>query len=917
MTKLLPYLKALLLVDFRRFVPKTPTASPTRPTPPFGHPSEEGIFRHLLGGVGRLLVLLCFLPFALLHAQTYPIEKFTTREGLVQNQVLCLHKDSRGYVWCGTWYGLSKFNGETFENYTKKEGFWNGAVLDIQEDEKGCIWLLGYGAIARFDGKTFKIWTTATENSLQFTKVMHQDVQFLSGGELMRVKGDTVVKVSLPNRPKGAIGGVIYHPQTQSYWLNINEKHYQYREGKVTPIAVQLPASLVLLHGQVFLIQMPSSQHQTHSFWDGQRVVDFLHCTPQKIEVRQPLAFPYFFEYRQRFYYLPAHSRAVIDMGVNPPLAHNLSFLNQTNTSPYFLPTEKGLWKMVSISAFKSFSQEQVPYAWSVVEDKQRNLYFLNYEVGIQRYDGKNLSLLSSLPVIKEIEKHRQTLPKAYQNYFNFKNQWYYHALRDASGAMWLPEANGVFRYDGNNWQFFRPSRMNSLAFCMAEDKKRGKIVAAADKHFYTIETRPPFRTDSLRGKTALFDGLVMCNVVGQDGDYWFSALGVERYNPDTKQWKAYTYDNGKLPIKGGNVLYEDWQGTLWMGGREVVCRYNPRTDRFETVLEGLFSKHIQFIEQIDADHLMIADSYNLYVLDLKQFNQNGKVQMKCFNHHNGFKGMEPGQLGSYRDSQGRIWITSSSVLSVLDPKQLDLSIKPLRTFITHINGQRVAFAGDIKVTELPFGTNTLSVRVESVGEDKPFRSQFSHRLDGGEWSDWQENAFITLSNLPNGTHTLQVRSRTGTLQATESAVAEVEFHTSVYFWKSPNFYWYASLVGIGLAVLLALLWWRDRGRSRKLIAQQKQIEERERQMRLLQTQTIQSQMNPHFMSNALSAIQKLMLQQENERASDNLLKIGRLMRAYLEDSLFKDEQTPYAREISLTRELSLLKMYVDLMQLQ
>lgn len=864
------------------------------------------------------LVVVCLYHFApLLHAQTYPIEKFTTREGLVQNQVLCLHKDSRGYVWCGTWYGISKFNGETFENYTKKEGLWNGAILDIQEDEKGYIWLLSFGSVARFDGKNFKKWTTASENALQFTKVTQQDVQFLSGGELMRIKGDTVIKVPLPNRPKGPIGGAIYHPQTQSYWLNINSEFYQYCQGTVTPLFEQYPASAVLLHGQIFSVHIPSPQHQTHSFWDGQRVVDFLYCTPQKMEVRQPLAFPYFFEYRQRFYYLPAHSTAVIDMGVNPPLAHNLSFLNQTNTSPYFLPTEKGLWKMVSINAFQSFSQEQVPYAWSVVEDAKRNLYFLNYEVGIQRYDGKKLSLLSSAPVIKEIEKHRQTLPKAYQNNFNFKNQWYYRALRDASGAMWLPEANGVFRFDGDKWQFFRPSRQGSLAFCMAEDKKRGKIVAAAEKHFYTIENRPPFRTDSLRGKTALFDGLVMCNVVGQEGDYWFCGLGVERYNPDTKQWKAYTYDNGKLPIKVGGVLYVDWQGTLWLGGREAVCRYNPKTDVFEKVLEGYFGRMVVFIEQIDANHLMIADFFNLYVIDLKQFNKDGKVQMKCFNHHNGFKGMEPGQLGSYRDSQGRIWITSSSVLSVLDPKQLDLSIKPLRTFITHINDQRVAFAGKAEATELPFGTNSLSVRVESVGEDKPFRSQFSYRLEENEWSDWQENPFITLSNLPNGTHTLQVRSRTGTLEATESNVTLVQFHTSVYFWKSPNFYWYASIIAIGLATLLALLWWRDRGRSRKLLGQQKQIEERERQMRLLQAQTIQSQMNPHFTSNALAAIQQLILKQDSERASENLIKMGRLTRAYLEDSLFSEGQSTYAREITLAREIDLLKMYIELMQLQ
>ena len=88
--------------------------------------------------------------------------------------------------------------------------------------------------------------------------------------------------------------------------------------------------------------------------------------------------------------------------------------------------------------------------------------------------------------------------------------------------------------------------------------------------------------------------------------------------------------------------------------------------------------------------------------------------------------------------------------------------------------------------------------------------------------------------------------------------------------------------------------------------------------MRLLQAQTIQSQMNPHFTSNALASIQRQILTYDAERASDNLVKMGRLTRAYLEDSLLReDDPMLMNRDISLTREVTLLNMYVELMQLQ
>lgn len=847
-------------------------------------------------------------------AQDYPIIKYTTREGLGQNQVLTVLKDSRGYVWCGTWNGVSKFNGETFENYSLKEGFWNGSVTDIQEDKDGYIWFLNAGGIiARFDGRTFKKYQAPYPFSgIIITR--QNKIQVTTIGPLLELQGDTLLPAKwIKNLPNDI--GYAYHKNSDSYLIIGAEKIYSYQQGKRQTLVQRKDWSVrEPICGDIHLLKQSITNEQEYYIWNGQALLPHLKLSPKNITVLRPLTYDFVFTHQDQLYYLPANSYTPESLGKNPPMSGNYQFLNQTASSLLWLPTEKGLWGLVR-NGFKSFPEEQVPYTWSVVEQKNGEHLFLNYRVSLQSYNGKNVTILPknySRLLNKASQIQKFILP-------NYTDQWYYHALRDQFGAVWLPESDGLFRYANKQWQYFRTSKGYPLAFCLAEDKKRHKVVAASKPYFYTVETQPPYRTDSIRGQAPLFDNLLICNVVAPNGDYWFSGLGVECYHPDTKQFTSYTKENGKLPVKGGNVLYFDWNGDLWFGGRETICRYNPKTDSFERVLEGYFSQLIQFFEQIDSTHLMIADSYNLYVLDLKLFNEKGKVSLKCFNHHNGFMGLEPGQLGSYRDSKGKIWVTSSSVLSVVDPKKLDLKVLPLQTFIRQINDESLPFVGQGETIALPFGDNNVTIRVESIGEDKPFRSQFSYRLlDVNEvWSVWQDTPIINLSNLPNGLHTLQVRSRTGAFQITESSVTSVKFVTKVNFWKSPNFYWYASWAGLGAVSLLALLWWRDRQNSKRLLGQQKQIEERERQMRLLQAQTIQSQMNPHFTSNALAAIQKLILQQDSERASDNLIKMGRLTRAYLEDSLFKEEKMPHAREISLTRELDLLKMYIELMQLQ
>src|SRR5207342_2357023 len=55
-------------------------------------------------------------------ASELPSRLYTTQDGLVRNEVLRIRRDSRGYLWFGTWEGLSIFDGYQFTNYTVADG---------------------------------------------------------------------------------------------------------------------------------------------------------------------------------------------------------------------------------------------------------------------------------------------------------------------------------------------------------------------------------------------------------------------------------------------------------------------------------------------------------------------------------------------------------------------------------------------------------------------------------------------------------------------------------------------------------------------------------------------------------------------------------------------------------------------------
>ena len=93
----------------------------------------------------RLLTLSVTLAISItVWAGVIPDMKFRrldTREGLSNSMVNCIYRDSRGYVWLGTGYGLNRYDGyrvRTCYSYDKDTtSLRNNRVDEIQEGYGG------------------------------------------------------------------------------------------------------------------------------------------------------------------------------------------------------------------------------------------------------------------------------------------------------------------------------------------------------------------------------------------------------------------------------------------------------------------------------------------------------------------------------------------------------------------------------------------------------------------------------------------------------------------------------------------------------------------------------------------------------------------------------------------------------------
>ena len=86
-----------------------------------------------------LSILVTVLTIVSLYGQQPCYWQLTSSDGLPTNEVYDLYYDSRGYMWMGTDKGLCKYNGIEFTTY-KNENQIGEAVSALQEDSEGRIW---------------------------------------------------------------------------------------------------------------------------------------------------------------------------------------------------------------------------------------------------------------------------------------------------------------------------------------------------------------------------------------------------------------------------------------------------------------------------------------------------------------------------------------------------------------------------------------------------------------------------------------------------------------------------------------------------------------------------------------------------------------------------------------------------------
>ena len=207
---------------------------------------------------------------------------------------------------------------------------------------------------------------------------------------------------------------------------------------------------------------------------------------------------------------------------------------------------------------------------------------------------------------------------------------------------------------------------------------------------------------------------------------------------------------------------------------------------------------------------------------------------------------------------------------------------------------------------ELTHEKNNIKFSFNSNAFNNTENISYKYRLKNYD-NSWQQiedaERSVKYLSIPPGNYVFEVFPYyVDEVLNNENKKIELEIVVKQPFWET---IWFLLLIGLTIVIILITI--ITVVNRVKLTKKNREISELliDKRMTSLQLENLRSQMNPHFIFNALNSIQDYIVTNERKLASSYLVKFSRLIRLYLEQS--------QVNEISLKEEVETLELYLSL----
>lgn len=838
-----------------------------------------------------LLVLFIFSSLHLFSQTNYI--QYTVKDGLPQMQCMKIIQDHKGYIWIGTKWGLSKYDGIAFKNYFIDGGLSDNRIIDIKEGKNGIIWILTQDGLSSLKGDDITLYPTKKEFLFKDDHVLIDP----------RSKNTIWIIEGYFNKRLIKFSNGIYETKYTSKSGNIKGLSFDDKEKKIIFSETSLAKTKVFSYkGDTLKTERLVDDHRFILRHHDQLAIKSKSKETNIYKLTQKDTLP-LFQLDKRVDIIKRLNDSTIifstskyspRMPVNI-LIHNkllktsnyfdqINDLLQDNEGNIWVASETGLFKIVP---FHNYSEkENMPgYVWSVQEDRSQNIWFASYSSNYLYYLKRGI-----------IKKH----PEKFSN-----TAFFMGGIQTQNGHNYFTTNSGVVVYDENSFSNLDLPEKEAV-LSIYEDTTSSNQYFGSYKGLFVKNKLGQYlhNKNFVKGK----EEVVLKIVKNKKGELWFitkKSFGKINKSGDI----IYKNEN----INSGLSIYADTRGNLWIGTKNnfyfydyhnMISIQHPELKYMIGSVIGTSDNQITYGGLRGIGMLDLEEFYQIYNKVKASFPKviNAENFVTYYSSSHGFLGEEVGQNAMFKDSKNRIWIPTNTNVVMFDPKDLKKNTKAPKTYITNLesSNDNINWTKLNSVEKLHHTRNNIRIDYVGISHTAPKEVKYQYRLIGfsNEWVNATKDRQVTYTNLDPGNYTFELKaSSNNNIWTKETIISSFEIRSA--YWKTLWFQIICLVLIIVVIYLTITFFYHQRKRK---------IEFSER-LNTLQMKAVQSQLYPHLLFNAASATGSVIYKENKDKAYDFVVKLSQLMRRALVDN-----QKAYK---NLQDELDFVKNYLEIQKIR
>jgi len=841
-----------------------------------------------------ILFLTLFISQSILAHETkdinfyFPYTQYSTLDGLPSNETHQSFKDSNGYIWIATDKGVSRFNGYEFENFTTSNGLIDNTIFAITEDHKNRVWFAGFNAkLGYYENNKFheypyndKIKSLNTsDNSIIILSFEIDDQDNVYLGFLG--KGYIIINAN----------GDIIEQQTSDY-NNIYSSQ----------------------------LTSPIEQNNSHIIF-GKKLFNNIYLDyiinreyDNKTDIHLVVNDTLIHSFKNQDLYIPSYNRYRSNSATTTSYLKNneIVFFNQYGLTY----NKKKNFKVGKNQDFKLIKKNK-----TYLKYNKEGLWILNdnLEEKLKILDFNNLNLSSNLiSSITEIETDLwiNTINKGIFIIKNYKDPYTINLSTPKEPIVAIvPQKDGIYfkSYGKNNYYILKNNKLhqNTNQFPSPEIAKNSnltfygvtllnntfngvKAFAKNDDLYFCSRKTLYKKTDEKIEKICISDDLIFSLIHYKDTLIIGTQNGLKYLNENNEIVNYFINKNNfknhriqDLKVVNDILIIATRGDGLYFNTQEKTIHLNE--------IDGLASNIINHLFLSENNNLWVASNLGVNKIVLKNINQIEITRNINLSH-----GIPSPDVKQIYVENSKVYLVCDIGISIVNLKKLQQKDKNLPVYFKEIRfNDNSYFNSNLTDTILEYNQNNLLFRYTTVTLNSPKDINYRFKLIGLD-KDWRysKDRYIRYNTLKPGKYTFIVQAR-NTNNNWSIIHPELNILIKPPFWRNPVIITFVLFTFIFTTYLIISYYFLSRRNQTKL---------RNRLNRIKQ-ESLDAQMNPHFIYNSLNSIQSYILKNDKKLANKYLVKFSRLMRITFENS-----QNHY---VNISDEIKALVLYLELEQMR